>query len=124
MYLESYTCENCILQGLELVYHLFLRCSFATRCWESIGLIPPRVSCPQRAVTRLTRQLRHSCALEIIMLSVWSIWKCRNDWIFENEVPTVDKFRRSLAQELRFLQFRVKEELAVNIVQWMQLVHL
>jgi hypothetical protein len=58
------------------------------------------------------------------MLSVWSIWKCRNDWIFENEVPTVDKFRRSLAQELRFLQFRVKEELAVNIVQWMQLVHL
>jgi hypothetical protein len=70
MHLESYTCENYILQRLETVYHLFLRCSFAARYWEPIGVI---VFCPQRSVSRLTRQLRHSCALEIIMLSAWSI---------------------------------------------------
>jgi hypothetical protein len=124
MHLESYTCENCILQRLETVYHLFLRCSFTTRCWESIGIIPPRVSCPQRAVSRLKRQLRHSCALQIIMLSAWSIWKCRNGWIFENEAPSIDIFRRSLAKELRLLQFKVKEDLAENLVQWMHSVHL
>jgi hypothetical protein len=55
MELESYTCENCILQSLETNYHLFLRCSFAERCWSSIGIITPRVSCPKRAVQRLMR---------------------------------------------------------------------
>jgi hypothetical protein len=40
MELESYTCENCILQRLEVVYHLFLICNFARSCWESIGVLP------------------------------------------------------------------------------------
>jgi hypothetical protein len=50
MQLDYYTCENCILQMIKSNYHLFLRCSFAKTCWESIGVITPRVSCPQRAV--------------------------------------------------------------------------
>jgi hypothetical protein len=32
MGLQSYTCENCILQRAETLYHLFLRCGFAMRC--------------------------------------------------------------------------------------------
>jgi hypothetical protein len=58
------------------------------------------------------------------MLSAWSIWKCRNGWIFENEAPSIDIFRRSLAKELRHLQFKVKEDLAENLVLWMLSVHL
>jgi hypothetical protein len=46
MYLETYTCENCILQKTESAYHLFLRCNFARRCWSSIGVTTPRISCP------------------------------------------------------------------------------
>jgi hypothetical protein len=30
--LESYTCENCIWQREETLYHLFLRCNFAKAC--------------------------------------------------------------------------------------------
>jgi hypothetical protein len=124
MYLDSYSCENCILQRQETVYHLFFRCNFATRCWESIGLNPLRVICPQKAVIRLKRQLRHDSAIEIIILYAWCIWKCRNGWIFKNEAPTVIRFRLLLTQELRLLQYRVKEEIAENIVQWMQSVQL
>jgi hypothetical protein len=32
MELESYTCENCILQRNETIYHLFLRCNFVKNC--------------------------------------------------------------------------------------------
>jgi hypothetical protein len=70
------------------------------------------VSCPHRAISRLIRQLRHTCALEIIILSAWSIWKCGNGWIFENEAPSVGIFRGSLSKELRLLQFRVRADLA------------
>jgi hypothetical protein len=37
MQLDSYTCDNCILQLKETVLHLFLRCNFARRCWLMIG---------------------------------------------------------------------------------------
>jgi hypothetical protein len=70
------------------------------------------VSCPHRAISRLIRQLRHTCALEIIILSAWSIWKCGNGLIFENEAPSVGIFRGSLSKELRLLQFRVRADLA------------
>jgi hypothetical protein len=46
MELESYTCENCILQRLEVVYHLFLRCNFARACWESIGVLTTKGQLP------------------------------------------------------------------------------
>jgi hypothetical protein len=38
MYLDSYTCDLCILQRLETSAHLFLRCNFAKACWASIGV--------------------------------------------------------------------------------------
>jgi hypothetical protein len=87
MHLGSYVCENCILQKVETVYHLFLRCNFAKNCWRSIGVTPPRVNCPQRAATSITRQVQVQGALEIMILITWSIWKCRNGWIFENIPP-------------------------------------
>jgi hypothetical protein len=47
MELDSYSCDNCILQREETLYHLFLRCSFAQICRGSIGILPPRIRCPQ-----------------------------------------------------------------------------
>jgi hypothetical protein len=41
MELESYTCENCILQKEETVGHLFLRCGFACHCWQLVSIMPP-----------------------------------------------------------------------------------
>jgi hypothetical protein len=38
MSLDSYTCENCILQLEETMSHLFPRCNFALRCWLTIGI--------------------------------------------------------------------------------------
>jgi hypothetical protein len=72
---------------LETTYYLFLRCSFATMCWTSIGITPLRVANPQRAVTRMPKQLRHRCAMEIVILMSYR-------WIFEGIPPTVDRWRQ------------------------------
>jgi hypothetical protein len=100
MELDSYTCENCILQKEETLYHLFLRCSFAKRCWQSIGITAPHISNPKRAVNRIKRQLHISWFMEVIVLMAWSIWKCRNGWIFENIPPTVQLCRELFKKEL------------------------
>jgi hypothetical protein len=34
MYLESYTCELCLLHREENLRHLFFKCSFAINCWR------------------------------------------------------------------------------------------
>jgi hypothetical protein len=73
MTLESYTCENCIWQKEETLYHLFLGCNFAKACWNSIGLIPPRIASPEVAATNLKQQLNVPFSMEIIILMTWSI---------------------------------------------------
>jgi hypothetical protein len=101
MHLDSYTCENYILQRMETSYHLFLRCNFAKSYWASIGLISPQIQCPQRATMRLKRQLNMAGALELIILMTWSIWQCKNNWIFDNIAPTVERCRGIFLQEVK-----------------------
>jgi hypothetical protein len=124
MALESYVYENCILQRRETVYHLFLRCSFARNCWNSIRVVAPNISCPQRAVLRLKRQIHNQCAMEIVMPMAWCIWKCPKGWIFDNIPPSVERCRFLLKQELNYIQYRLKPDLSNNLQSWMLSVHL
>jgi hypothetical protein len=57
MELDLYTCENCILQKEETVTHLFLRCHFTRRCWQTIGLTPPRASGIHNVMRVILQQL-------------------------------------------------------------------
>jgi hypothetical protein len=118
------TQENYIIQKSESVYHLFLRCKFAERCWRSIGVLPPRISCPRRAVKRLARQIHHACSLEIIILIASSIWKCRNGWIFENIPPTFERCWKFLGEELGLPSYRLRPHLADNLALWIQSMYL
>jgi hypothetical protein len=88
MTLESYSCENCLWQMEETLYHLFLRCNFTKACWNSIG-ITPRISNPEEASANLKHQLNVPFYMEIIILMTWSIWKSRNEWLFTNKDPSV-----------------------------------
>jgi hypothetical protein len=65
------------------MYHLFLRCNFAKKCWRTIGVAAPRMNCSQRAATIIIRQLDVQGALEILVLMTWSIWKCVTGGFFK-----------------------------------------
>jgi hypothetical protein len=124
MALDSYNCENCIWQHRETPCNLFLRCNFALRCWASTGIQAPRISCPKRALARLTKQVPKECAIEIVILMLWSIWKSRNAWIFKNTPPTMEGSRNYLRTELHHLQFRLKPSAINSLLIWMSSVHL
>ena len=69
MELESYSCENCLWQREETLYHLFLRCNFAKACWNSIGITPPEF-----LILR-----RHQRTLNTSLMSP-SLWRLLFSW--------------------------------------------
>jgi hypothetical protein len=120
MNLESYTCENCIWQKEETLYHLFLKCNFAKACWNSIGMTPPRIANPVDAAVNLMRQLNVPFSMEIVILMTWSIWKCRNAWLFQDKDPTVQHCKNEFAKELHLVMLRAKGRFDSTIPEWLQ----
>jgi hypothetical protein len=119
MTLESYSCENCLWQSEETLYHLFLRCNFAKACWNSIGITPPRISNPEEASTNLKHQLNVPFSMEIIILMTWSIWKNRNEWLFANKDPSVQHCTQEFCKELRLIIHRARGKFDISIPNWL-----
>jgi hypothetical protein len=46
--------------------------------------------------------------MEVIILAAWSIWIIRNNKIFNNENPTIGRWKAIFKQELRWVQYRLK----------------
>jgi hypothetical protein len=63
-----------------------------------------------RAVVRIKRQLRVQFAMEIIILMSWSIWKCRNGWLFESIAPKVQRCRFLFAQSVEVASAKSKSK--------------
>jgi hypothetical protein len=121
MELDSYSCENCLWQREETLYHLFLRCNFAKACWSSIGITPPRISNPEVAAANLNHQLNVPFSMEIIILMTWSIWKSRNEWLFSNKDPSVHRCTQEFSKELRLIMHRAQGKFDTSIPNWLNL---
>jgi hypothetical protein len=121
MILESYSCENCLWQREETLYHLFLRCNFAKACWNSIGITPPRIAHPEEASENLKQQLNVPFSMEVIILMTWSIWKSRNEWLFENKDPSVHHCTHEFSKELRLVIHRARGKYDISIPSWLDL---
>jgi hypothetical protein len=135
MQLDSYTCDNCILQLEETVLHLFLRCNFAIeetvlhlflrcnfarRCWLMIGITPPRTVDLINTLFRIRVRLKVPWRMEIIIIMSWCIWKSRNNWIFNKNPATVEACREMFKREMRLVCHRVKPEIGDRIRSWIQ----
>jgi hypothetical protein len=62
---------------------------------------------PEQAFKHLRKKLKLTFFIEVILMA-WSIWTIRNDWIFNNEDPTLDKCKRKFVAEFRLLLYRSK----------------
>jgi hypothetical protein len=119
MHLDSYTCENCILQQEETILHLFLRCNFARRCWLMIGTTLPHTVDLVHALLRIRARLKVPWRMEIIITMSWCIWKNRNNRIFK-EVPPMVACTKMFKSEMRHICHRVKPEIGEKIRSWIQ----
>jgi hypothetical protein len=121
MILESYSYENCLWQREETLYHLFLRCNFAKACGNSIRITPPRIAHTEEVSENLKQQLNVPFSMEVIIIMTWSIWKSRNEWLFENKDPSVHHCTQEFSKELRLVIHRARGKYDISIPNWLDL---
>lgn len=99
--LPSYDCVLCGVLHLETRDHLFFHCAFAKTCWAYLcGSFTP-VANVHLNVESLKRKLKVPFFMEIIIMGAWSIWKVRNDFIFNQRIPSL--YRCSLYKVFIFI---------------------
>ncbi|MFS7905580.1 putative reverse transcriptase zinc-binding domain-containing protein [Helianthus anomalus] len=102
---------NCRVCGVgeETTDHLFIGCHLAQFVWEFVAgwcKISPVYAYDIKDLVNLYRHLRSSFKWKkliymVMQTSIWCIWRCRNDLIFNHKEAHVTR----LVEEIRVLAF-------------------
>jgi hypothetical protein len=57
--------------------------------------------------------------MEIIILIAWSIWTTRNDWIFNEMDPSVERCRDKFIREFSLVLLRAKPTSIPTLKSWL-----
>ena len=117
--LPDYNCvtSNCYLE--ESVNHLFWECPFANKCWDHIYRNRTANLTGLEAISDIKEKLHLPFAMEIIIMTTWGIWICRNEKIFNDNRPTIERWKAIFYQEMRWLQFRIKGKYKEKFKAWL-----
>ncbi|PNT60609.1 hypothetical protein BRADI_5g02111v3 [Brachypodium distachyon] len=119
MPLPSYDCVLCGVLHLETRDHLFFHCAFAKTCWAYLcGSFTP-VANVHLNVESLKRKLKVPFFMEIIIMGAWSIWKVRNDFIFNQRTPNLYRCRQLFKEEMNLVFHRAKRKQYSNMAAWL-----
>jgi pectin methylesterase-like acyl-CoA thioesterase len=120
MQLDSYNCVLCNLSIEETSTHLFLNCPFAKECWSSIGITFQDNISAAEAVMQIRSQSSNRFFMSSAILMSWAIWTVRNDFIFKNFQPEVEKAKEIFKKETHILSLRAKAKDSILFDQWIQ----
>jgi hypothetical protein len=119
MYLEDYSCVFCTLGFEEDLFHLFFHCPFPVSCWFSLNLIVPNTSGPESLLQSSRFQLQLHFFMDVIITMCWAIWSVRNDAIFNDVAPSLDRCRAVFKQKFALVILRAKAKYHPVIDQWL-----
>jgi hypothetical protein len=108
MVLESFNCEICTWRTEETVEHLFWHCPFAQQCWGILNLqtVPNGNSIENIAAIKI--QLHSQFFMTTIITMLWTIWKARNELIFNNNQIGIQECTVLFFKEIRLVSLRMK----------------
>jgi len=104
---EGYNCVMCQDQVLESSLHLFFECSSAAARWFALGIqwnTQPDI-CDMLCNQRLTAG--RPFFMDFFMIATWTIWKERNDFIFNYKAPSIGSWKRAFKAEVNLHLLRI-----------------
>lgn len=124
MAFESYNGEICLQALEETVEHLFWHCPFAQHCSGILGLETILDGGTFENVLAIKDQLQSQFFMVVIILMSWTIWRARNELIFNNNQVGILDCRAFFFREVKLVSLRVKASLSSAFEQWSQLLEL
>ncbi|PNT64322.1 hypothetical protein BRADI_4g27427v3, partial [Brachypodium distachyon] len=109
-HLQSHTCVLCSQQQLETRNHIFFHCQFARMCWGYICLMFKSQNSVHDNIMVIKQEHKLPFHMGITMLVSWSIWKTRNDCIFNGITPSIYGCKRIFKDELNLVFHRAKRK--------------
>jgi len=120
MILETYSCEICITGQEETTQHLFWGCPFTQNCWGLLNLeIIPTGSTFQN-ITAIKDQLQNRFFMIATILMCWTIWKVKNELIFNNNQLGLQEAKTLFLKEVGVVSNRIKSQLKQDFLLWLQ----
>ena len=113
-------CSMCSSGDIETRDHLFFECSFASSCWDSIGI---SWDLQRGLVDRIYLSktiFSGACFWEVFACSAWNIWKARNDYIFNLAQPSLGAWMAKTRADLLLHQYRVKGAHVQPLLLWIR----
>lgn len=120
--LESYNCEICFMHAEETVDHLFWHCPFAQHCWGLLNLNIIQTGDTFENVRAIKDQLQSQFFMLAVILMCWTIWRARNELIFNNNQVGIQDCKAYFLQEAKLVSLRVKAGLSSAYDQWILLL--
>jgi hypothetical protein len=119
-FLPDYTCIMCNGSALETRDHLFFPCPFAESCWKYLcpdwdSTLTDGTIVLQDVVQSFKAKIQQPFFMELIMLTSWSIWTIRNDFIFKGIPPSLYRCRHKFKKELSLLMHKAKKKSYIGL---------
>jgi hypothetical protein len=116
---EGYCCALCPLPVTETSLHLFFECSASVSRWYSIGIQWNIQQDVEQMILQQKNKFAGPFFLDLVMIAAWSIWKERNEYIFNHKPPSLNGWKRIFKTEVNLYLFRLPQHKRFLVMAWL-----
>jgi hypothetical protein len=95
----------------ETIEHMLFLCSFSRQCWSKLQIQWPASGDQLKLIEENRKQWKQQMYMEVLILGSWSIWKERNNMLFNNVRSDIQRWLVRFKEDFALLVHRTKEEL-------------
>ena len=110
--------EEIIYTGGEL--HLFFDCQSSIARWQALGIQWLQQGDIVQKLQHQKSTFQGPYFMDLFMLATWSIWKERNDFIFNGRPPSLSKWKQLFKSEVVLHLHRLPAYKHSLIMNWTQ----
>jgi hypothetical protein len=108
---SSYNCLMCPSPPEETIEHMIFHCDFSRSCWNKLQMVWLQHGNRLEIIEQGRATWKNPLYMEITIVASWSIWKERNNKLFNGIDPSIDSWTRRFKQDFALLVHRTKKDL-------------
>jgi hypothetical protein len=115
--------DHCLLcddQVNEDILHLFFHCTFASSCWQMLGITWSAATDLHDKIARTRNSLNLPFFMEIFIIDTWEIWNQQNRLVFDGQAASPQLWTVKFKDQILLQSHRVAEESRPVIFQWLE----